>query len=590
MATKSTASSLRVLFDHRLRRYTENEGVSLSKEMEKDLLISLSQVLREIQRWTSEAGSDSAMASSSETGEQLEDDEESPAALSISELEYSCLVDVVADFVGLLGMKSPYIQHLSVSILVEVSEFLVECGRQWDVFIRTLCDCVHSVYKFQCPDLTSAIDFNLSNSLDVLKHKLKNTDRYMGFGIFRVLRNILKRLNGEENYELLGVFYKSISSVLASFPHGLLDKLHGDGEINSRAHAQPLGNVTGHDQQLVFLGEFVQFLCSLIRQCSFLEDSSSSGPTNLILPKIIDLVPDLLQWCHPELENQIDTCMSRYLMHKLLVLMIRLSYLSELNCTTLHSWLQYLHLHYQGFLQQPISRHGPVQDNCLDSSPFLSSLSNGEIRKIYSDHLQRLAVFLFLRCSFTLISSRKHFDDRCERDCRKKGLKEIHEWIEEQIPGYTFSIQGTCFEKNMDFSISFIRLYMHEDDLLFKVLLQLLSVPLHGEKLFSEEKISLRDEEQTIIFSLSILFNPLSLFCIFLSELHYDHQVLLDYLISRDTGTSCAEYLLRCLRVVCNSWNIFLEYRLAEKKATDESSSKKRKTLQESSKIEDAKE
>ena len=28
-------------------------------------------------------------------------------------------------------------------------------------------------------------------------------------------------------------------------------------------------------------------------------------------------------------------------------------------------------------------------------------------------------------------------------------------------------------------------------------------------------------------------------------QLHYDHQVLLDYLISKDTGTSCAEYLLR---------------------------------------------
>lgn len=30
-------------------------------------------------------------------------------------------------------------------------------------------------------------------------------------------------------------------------------------------------------------------------------------------------------------------------------------------------------------------------------------------------------------------------------------------------------------------------------------------------------------------------------------QLHYDHQVLLDYLISKDTGTDCAEYLLRCV-------------------------------------------
>lgn len=32
-------------------------------------------------------------------------------------------------------------------------------------------------------------------------------------------------------------------------------------------------------------------------------------------------------------------------------------------------------------------------------------------------------------------------------------------------------------------------------------------------------------------------------------QLHYDHQVLLDYLISKDTGTSCAEYLLRCVKI-----------------------------------------
>ncbi|CAL2262501.1 unnamed protein product [Prunus armeniaca] len=42
--------------------------------------------------------------------------------------------------------------------------------------------------------------------------------------------------------------------------------------------------------------------------------------------------------------------------------------------------------------------------------------------------------------------------------------------------------------------------------------------------------------------------------------LSYDHQVLLDYLISKDTGISCAEYLLRCLRKVCDSWSLFVEF------------------------------
>lgn len=39
--------------------------------------------------------------------------------------------------------------------------------------------------------------------------------------------------------------------------------------------------------------------------------------------------------------------------------------------------------------------------------------------------------------------------------------------------------------------------------------------------------------------------NPLLLSVFSSLQIHYDHQVLLDYLISRDTGDRCAEYLLR---------------------------------------------
>ncbi|XP_011627748.1 uncharacterized protein LOC18446060 isoform X4 [Amborella trichopoda] len=39
--------------------------------------------------------------------------------------------------------------------------------------------------------------------------------------------------------------------------------------------------------------------------------------------------------------------------------------------------------------------------------------------------------------------------------------------------------------------------------------------------------------------------------------IRYDHLLLLDYLISKDIGVLCLQYLLRCLRLVCNSWPIF---------------------------------
>ena len=42
-----------------------------------------------------------------------------------------------------------------------------------------------------------------------------------------------------------------------------------------------------------------------------------------------------------------------------------------------------------------------------------------------------------------------------------------------------------------------------------------------------------------------LLFLFLLHYVLFILQLHYDHQVLLDYLISKDTGISCAEYILR---------------------------------------------
>ncbi|XLU62744.1 hypothetical protein S245_021953, partial [Arachis hypogaea] len=51
---------------------------------------------------------------------------------------------------------------------------------------------------------------------------------------------------------------------------------------------------------------------------------------------------------------------------------------------------------------------------------------------------------------------------------------------------------------------------------------------------------------------LYILFH-LHLFHLFLSEIHYDYHVLLDYLISKDIGINCAKYLLR---IFVATWNV----------------------------------
>ncbi|CAL9028387.1 unnamed protein product [Prunus brigantina] len=109
-----------------------------------------------------------------------------------------------------------------------------------------------------------------------------------------------------------------------------------------------------------------------------------------------------------------------------------------------------------------------------------------------------------------------------------------------------------------------------------------------------KEEFALEDSNGNLLFRVSDLFNPVLLFHLFLLEArcslldiyisafplrrasYYDHQVLLDYLISKDTGISCAEYLLRCLRKVYDSWSLFVEF-LVGGQATNQSFCKKRK-------------
>ncbi|KAF3781798.1 hypothetical protein EJ110_NYTH35964 [Nymphaea thermarum] len=46
----------------------------------------------------------------------------------------------------------------------------------------------------------------------------------------------------------------------------------------------------------------------------------------------------------------------------------------------------------------------------------------------------------------------------------------------------------------------------------------------------------------------------------YVSVIHYDHSMLLDCLISKDSGVLCVRYLLRCLRIVVGSWDSFVKF------------------------------
>ena len=158
--------------------------------------------------------------------------------------------------------------------------------------------------------------------------------------------------------------------------------------------------------------------------------------------------------------------------------MIRLSFQIPLDCLVLVSWLQLIHDYFQELLCQPLTEVDD-QDDSLEDSPFMSSFSDGEVHSMHSCHLQRQAIFLFLRCSFSLINLRKDtgmdcpsaavkssldFDAISDLSCygRQKGLLELYTWISEHLPVDMLVDHETYKEKCINFSFSFIKLYMHE--------------------------------------------------------------------------------------------------------------------------------
>ncbi|KAK6116196.1 hypothetical protein DH2020_050062 [Rehmannia glutinosa] len=202
------------------------------------------------------------------------------------------------------------------------------------------------------------------------------------------------------------------------------------------------------------------------------------------------------------------------------MLMIKLSSSSHIEQTIHVTWMHLVRKYFEDLLLLPISGGKFDEDDFLEGSPFCTSIFDPGKQNMLSRHLQRLTVFLFLKCSLNLVSMKGSPDEpqrayenlkhNCTNDlnldseCRSEslGLIKLHEWLQAHAPADILANDELYFDR-----------------------------------------------------------------CI-----HYDHQVLLDYLISKDTGSSCAEYLLslavfdlnmiaaRSLRIVCNSWSLFVEF------------------------------
>ncbi|KAK9713487.1 hypothetical protein RND81_06G030400 [Saponaria officinalis] len=541
-----------------LHPFTELKKISSTPENGKKLLISLSQILREIRRLIDDHDT------------ELQEQSSICSSFESHSAEHECLVNIVSSLVSLLNTDDKYAQHLLGNIFLVISEFLLACGDSWDKLVHLLCVSFEfGLRNVLQPSFNGVED---SKCIPANLGLILNDFTWNGVaGIIRVLRGILKHLKEEEDAELVVVVSDLLSTSLSEIPWDVLNGVQNDTSTDVRASSND-GDI---EVKTLLVGNLVQLLCSLVGLIGSAEVEAGSIDKNTILHKICDLVPNLVRWCLAEDRSFIHSRIRGYFQHKFLMLMIRLSFHMKLDCSVLLLWLKLLHEYFQDLLSRPLSVVQCGQDDALEGSPFISSLHDEEICHLSLCHLQRQTVFLFVRCCVSLIGPR-YPSDLTIAGKRKsslfdsnssiidnnfgtnKGLCEFYEWLQGKVPLDIFSKNQMYLEKCNEFTTSFITLYMREDDMLFEVLLQMLSLSSWAETMLSKDGRSF-DNEEDILFHISNLFNPLLVFLVFLAELQYDHQLLLDYLISKDTGSKCAEYLLRCLRTICASWDQFLQ-------------------------------
>ncbi|XP_074308742.1 uncharacterized protein LOC141643468 isoform X1 [Silene latifolia] len=542
------------LIHRSLHQFPELKQSSSKHETEKDILVSLSQIVRQIRHWIN--------------NEDTEQQESYTCPIFDSQsAEHECLPYIVSILISLLNVDNKYIHHLVGNNFLVIAEYLLAFGDNWDTFIRLLC----VSFEFGLGNIIQPSVNGVENLNSIPAHSSHILNWNGVTVITRVLRGIVKDLKGEEDAELVGIVFDLLSTSLSEVPWNILNDVQNDTTADVRAKASSGDGNT--EVKILLAGNIVQLLCSLIGLIGSAEAVAGSLNKNAILHKICDIVPKVLRWCLAEEQSFIYGRILAYFQHKFLMLMIRLSFHMQLDRSISLLWLQLLHEYFQDLLSTPLSVLPSNQDDSLEDSPFLLSLYDQEVCHLSSCHLQRQTVFLFIRCCLSLIDPRNSshltvggkrtsslFDNDSNTSdnyfVRKKGLLEFYGWLQEKAPLAICSENQMHLAKCIKFISSFVRLYMHEDDMLFEVLLQMLWLSSCSERI---DRRSCCDTEGDILLHISNLFNPLLVLHVLLSELQYDHQLLLDYLISKDTGSKCAEYLLRSLRTICDSWNLFLQ-------------------------------
>lgn len=165
------------------------------------------------------------------------------------------------------------------------------------------------------PSPTGADDSNFGSSSFVhkLKQQLEDANWSTAASIIRVLRTILKNFNPENDVQLT-LYFDSVNSCLSNVPWDLLTQICVTPNVDQKSFG---ADALFH--RSMFLGNFMQFLCSLVEQSDAVEAAGDSAKKRPDLKIIINFVPKLLNWCLGKQGACVNQCITLYFRHKLLV-------------------------------------------------------------------------------------------------------------------------------------------------------------------------------------------------------------------------------------------------------------------------------
>ncbi|KAJ3706059.1 hypothetical protein LUZ61_009764 [Rhynchospora tenuis] len=496
-----------------------------------------------------------------------------------------CLANIVISMVNFFEHDSEFVQHLTANILFTISTSLIEADGIWVKFLLfvwitlvitmlSICGAASPCSQFQSTSLLKEITKHKMSSLDmgsseiesfvsVLQLARANLTSQTVLGLFQVLHKMRKYLKNKVDHE--GELEEKFISLSVKFLQTVPWDLYGKTDFGSSK------------MKAVLSGCILQFVCSLIQKNDFEDSQNSEMEVSNLHREVGDLVPKFLS-CFFGLSDG-EKHLVQFMKHKILMLMIRLSFYPHQNDTScIILWLRFLKEYFPDLLYKPFSNYTITPKCCLEESPFFPSFSDKLASlNIQTRHLQRQALLLFFKCCFGLIQASNGIEKEhcfCGKEtslidcgtqlccycCGNIGLSEMSDWLK-----CAFVCQVDTLKSPIYFGLSFLQLLMDEDDMLFCMLLLLQDASL----------LTLHIESKGACYNylhhLSSIIDPVRLFHLLLFSLKYDHLVLIDYLISKDTGVLCARYLLRCLKFVSQSWQSFAEFSVPQLQETDPS-------------------